>query len=83
MIVEFLKLTDDGRAQVVAATLTINADGTHVIAGDKEYVPLDITVLLEGGRRIAFEDDPITWARNIETELRTPYLVAVVSDNEQ
>ncbi|MFK4298188.1 hypothetical protein ABH924_003349 [Arthrobacter sp. GAS37] len=81
MIVEFLKLTDDGLDQVVAAKLTIRADGTHEIEGDKEYVPLDLDVLLDGAR-VTFEADPLTWARHIETELRTPYLVAVVIDDK-
>ncbi|MFK0074609.1 hypothetical protein [Arthrobacter woluwensis] len=75
---KFYKLTDDGRDQEEVAVLTVADDDTWTIAGDEQYVPLDITILTEDGR-LSFENNPTVWAQRIPQELRGPYLVAVSS----
>lgn len=72
-----------GEGYRTAASLTVFDDGTHQLDDPERLVPVDLQVLVAtpgetSTRRVAFEEDPATWARHLDTVLRTGYLVPVV-----
>lgn len=66
------------------ATLRMDRDGTKTLHDPHGLFPLELTVYDAAGKRwIRFDDDPIGWARNLHTELRTPYLFPVVTHDSE
>jgi hypothetical protein len=67
------------------ATLTVAADGTYQLDDPGSLFPLDLHVLVADGddqlRQVTFGEDPATWARNLDTVLRSGYLAPVVTDD--
>lgn len=62
--------------------LTVHDDGTHEAEGpgwERIFeIPVPVVDLETGGpKRVFFDDDPTTWARNLSNSLRTGYLVPV------
>lgn len=78
---------ETGSYRTIAA-LTVADDGTYQFEGEAAEFPTNLHVLTtdetDGLRPVRFEDDPATWARNLDTLLRTGYLVPVIThdDNE-
>ena len=58
-------------------TLRVHTDLTWTITGDASRVPTQIAVYdAASGRWVRLTEDPVTWALNLNTELRTGYLTA-------
>lgn len=86
MITVELRRVPEGHSDYVAvATLTVNDDGSVITQDPDGFLPVDMPVLVggEGGlRRVALEEDPALWVRNLHTVLRTGYLVPVVTHDD-
>ncbi len=84
--VELHRVPDEGREYEVAATLNVADDGTTKVHDPEGLVPtsLHVVVVEPGGtlRQVRFEDDPATWARNLDSLLRTGYLVPVITRDD-
>lgn len=86
--VELQRVPDGGREYATAATLAVFDDGTHKLDDPDELFPLDVPVPVSTGepgrpRRLMFEEDPATWARNLGRVLRTGYLVPVIREGRK
>lgn len=66
----------DGDQDEVLATLTLNDDLTHGITGEApDVIELDLnTVAADGSGFVSFSENPVLWARSIQTTIRGPYL---------
>ncbi len=75
----------DGQYRTVGA-LTVADDGTYQFDGDASAFPTDLHVLAADAagqiRPVTFAAEPATWARNLDTVLRTGYLVPVVTHDD-
>jgi hypothetical protein len=64
------------------ATLQLNDDNSYVVEGPRAAFLLDrLTVLLDDGRRLRFDDDRATWLRNLHRAFRTPYRIPVITED--
>lgn len=65
------------------ATLSVDDDGSPTVHDPEGFLPLELPVLVvsDAGelRRVSFADDPATFARHLDSILRTGYLVPVVT----
>lgn len=81
--VELHSVPDGTQDYQAVATLTVADDGTYQLEDPGELFPTPMHVLVggEGGqlRQVTFEDDPATWARHLDTILRTGHLVPVTT----
>ena len=67
----------DAHQRQIVATLRVHSDRTWTITGDASRVPTQIAVYdAVSGRWVRLTEDPVTWALNLNTELRTGYLTA-------
>ena len=67
----------DVHQRQIVATLRVHSDRTWTITGDASRVPTQIAVYdAASGRWVRLTEDPVTWALNLNTELRTGYLTA-------
>lgn len=84
--VELQRVPDGGRDYEVAATLRVDDDGSVDLHDPDRLVPTSLHVLVAdpGGqlRQVRFEDEPVTWARNLSSLLRTGYLVPVITRDD-
>lgn len=70
------------------ATLEVAADNSYTLNDPDQVFPTEDHVLVPGDsdeeplRRVTFDEDPATWARNLPGLLRTGYLVPVVIEGE-
>lgn len=84
--VELQRVPDEGREYEVAATLSVADDGTVNVHDPDELLPTGLHVLVAepGGqlRQVRFDEDPATWARNLDSLLRTGYLVPVITRDD-
>lgn len=62
-----------------AARLAVDDRGGYTVTGAAELFEFTLPVY-DAGRSafVTFAEDPQAWARNLRTELRTPYLTATV-----
>jgi hypothetical protein len=72
----------------VAAALVVEDDGTYRFEGPESAFPTDVPVPVadETGRfvrSLTLAQDPVHWARNLDLVLRTPYLVPVVTHDDE
>ncbi|WP_203338604.1 hypothetical protein [Nocardioides limicola] len=87
--VEFQEPVPENTADYqVAAVLVVDADGTYRFEGSESAVPVDVPVPVadETGKFVAsvtLAQDPSYWARNIDLALRTPYLVPVITHDDE
>lgn len=69
------------------AGLVVNDDGTYQVDNPDGYLPVELPVLVTtdtGLGHVYLDDDPHTWARRLNTVLRTGYVVPViVRDDEE
>lgn len=90
MIEVELKEAPEGPGEYrVVARLTVNDDGTYQLDDPETKLLTPIPVLVDdqdaedGVRQVFFEDDPATWARNVEVLYRSGIWVAeVVADTD-
>lgn len=84
--IELQQVPEGGHDYAAVARLAINDDGTNDTWDPQELIPFDMHVLVTdptaGLRRVTFEDDPATWARNLHSVLRTGYLVPVITRDD-
>lgn len=84
--VEIQQRNDSVERYAVAGTLTVEDDGTYHFAGDRSVFPTYLPVLVLDAQdqfhRVAFEDDPATWARHLDSVMRTGYSVPVITRDE-
>ena len=84
--IELRQVPDGGHDYEAVARLAIHEDGTNVTWDPQGLIPFDMPVLATddqaGLRRVAFADDPATWARNLHNALRTGYLVPVITHDD-
>ncbi len=73
----------DGDQDELLATLTLNDDLTHEVAGRAPgVIDLDLnTVATDGSSFVSFSEDPVLWARSIHTTIRGPYLYTELSED--
>lgn len=88
MITVELNAVPDGKQDYQAvAELTVADDGTYQLQDPDCRFPVDLPVLVpaEAGqfRKVRLEEDPATWARHLDTVLRTGYLVPVVTRDDE
>ena len=87
--VEFQEPVPENTAEYqVAAVLVVDNDGTYRFEGSSTAVPVDVPVPVadETGKfidSVTLDQDPAYWARNIDLALRTPYLVPVITHDDQ
>lgn len=78
--VELRRVPEGASDYVCAATMTVQ--GTQWKLDDPDgFFPTQLPVLLAGDhgmRTVQLADEPATWARNLDSILRTGYLVPVV-----
>lgn len=87
MITLELRAIPSGATQYsTVATMTITDDGNVTIDDPDRRFPLDLPVLVSDGsgtpRRVGFEEDPSTYARNLRSVLRTGYLVPAITHDD-
>jgi hypothetical protein len=84
--VELQRVPDEGSEYEVAATLRVDADGSVHVHDPEHLIPTSLHVLVaspEGElRQVRFEEDPSTWVRNLDSLLRTGYLVPVITRDD-
>jgi hypothetical protein len=84
--VQLEERTVETGARNVVAALVVDGDGTPRFEGDERAFPIYLQVLVAGDgeqvRRVSFEEDPATWARNLDSVLRTGYLVPVITHDD-
>ena len=84
--VELQRVPDDGRAYEVAATLRVDDNGAVGLHDPEHLLPTSLHVLVADPtgklRQVRFEEDPATWARNLDSLLRTGYLVPVITRDD-
>ena len=84
--VELQRVPEGERGYQTAATLAVYDDQTYKLDDPEGLFPLDVPVPVSAGhsgtqlRRLMFDEDPETWARNLGRLLRTGYLVPVIRD---
>jgi hypothetical protein len=69
--------------RTTVATLHVHPDRTWTVTGDPNQVPTGIRVYDASSQHwVSLQDDPVTWARQLHTELRSGYLSAhITTDN--
>lgn len=72
----------------VAAVLVVERDGTYHFEGTEDAVPVDVPVPVadESGKfvdQVTLAQDPAYWARHVNLALRTPYLVPVLTRDDE
>ncbi|MGL5824989.1 MAG: hypothetical protein ACRCYU_09260 [Nocardioides sp.] len=87
--VEFQEPVPESAADYrVTAVLVVDDDGTYHFEGTETAVPVDVPVPVadETGKfvdNVTLAQDPAYWARNIDLALRTPYLVPVITHDDE
>lgn len=84
VVVELRRPTaGDITQRTTVATVHVHADRTWSVTGDQGQVPTQIRVYDDSSQQwVRLQDDPVTWARQLHTELRSGYLSAhVTTDN--
>lgn len=87
MITVELHTVPEGRDDYeTVATMTVEDDGTYQLQDPDRHFPVQLHVLVtddQGAfRQVRLEDDAATWARNLDTLLRTGYLVPVITRDD-
>jgi|SRR5690625_2350226 len=81
--VELRAVPQGEKEYVPVARLTVADDGQLTTWDPEGLIPTDVPVLVAtpggGLRRVSVEEDPATYARHMDTILRTGYLVPVVT----
>ncbi len=83
--VELQRVPEEGREYEVAATLRVDDAGDVELHDPEGLMPTALHVLVAepgGLRKVTFEEDPATWARNLDSLLRTGYLVPVITHDD-
>lgn len=84
--VELQRVPDEGCEYEVAATLRVDDRGVVHLHDPESLIPTSLHVLVAGPggelRQVRFEDNPATWARNLDSLLRTGYLVPVITRDD-
>lgn len=87
MIEVELRAVPQGKADYEAvARLSVRDDGSHEVWDPQGVIPFDLHALVastHGLQKVTFEDDPVRWARNLGSILRTGYLVPVVVRDDE
>jgi len=84
IVVELRRVPEGSREYHTVAALAVDEQGTYHFEDPEELFPVELPVLIPedaGLRRVPFEEDPATWARNLDSVLRTGYLVPVVTED--
>jgi hypothetical protein len=84
--VELRRVPEGGHEYEMAASLSVAGDGTYELDDPENLVPIRLHVLVPRDvglpRRVDFDEDPETWARNLSSLLRTGYLVPVITHDD-
>lgn len=85
--VELHRVPEGAHEYVPVATLHVSADRTFELVDPEALFPLDLGVLVSdeptGLRRVTLEEDPVVFARNLGSVLRTGYLVPVIVEDTE
>lgn len=83
--VELHQVPEGGSEYQAVAWMTAAGDSWEVTDPEGLF-PTELHVLVAGKgdqlRKVRLEDDPETWARNLDSVLRTGYLVPVVTHDD-
>ena len=82
---ELRNVPEGGHDYVAVARLIVHDDDRTEIWDPDDLIPTELYVLVVDDttpRRISYQDDPATWARNLHSVLRTGYLVPVVTRDD-
>ena len=83
--VELRQIPDGEREYRAVATLSVADDGTYQIEDPGQVFPTQLHVVVPDGagglQEVRFEEDPETWARNLDSLLRGGYTVPVVTSD--
>ena len=84
---EILAVPEGQTEHTKMAGLVVADDGTYQVENPDGYLPVDLPVLVKtesgGLGHVYLEDDPKTWARKLNTVLRTGYVVPVVVRDDE
>lgn len=84
--VELRAVPQGGNDYEAIATVEVREGEPPTIWDPQEVVPIDLHALVPTGdgqvKKVTFEDDPATWARNLRSILRTGYLVPVITHDD-
>lgn len=70
---------------VPVARIRVEDDGTSQVWDPEDLFPFGVPALVaepSGLRRVTFEDEPQVWVRQLQSILRTGYLVPVVTHDD-
>lgn len=82
--VQFREPTEAGDDTVVVAELTVDDAGQVHVSGDRNLAAFAVPVIdPDSGERLTVADDPARWARHLPGALRSGYLTAVVTRDDQ
>lgn len=84
--VELRRVPEGADDYVTVARLRVDEGGQTETWDPEGFLPLDVPALVvDAGkiRRVAWQDDPATYARNLRSILRTGYLVPVVTRDDE
>ncbi|MDP3889837.1 hypothetical protein [Nocardioides sp.] len=81
--VELQSVPDGAQDYQAVATITVDDDGTYQLEDPGQLFPTGLHALAAGEdgqlRQVTFDEDPATWARHLDTILRTGHLVPVTT----